>query len=55
MGARVLEEELPLGMAAAAFNEDGTLAEPELAERFTDVVENLVREIDSPLEQTTAA
>ena len=54
MGARVLEEELPVGMAGSAFTEEGTLVEPELAERFTDVLENLVREVESPLEETSA-
>jgi hypothetical protein len=53
MGARVLEEELPVGMAGSAFTEQGELAEPELRERLVDVVENLVREVESPLEETS--
>jgi chromate reductase, NAD(P)H dehydrogenase (quinone) len=50
-GARVLESELPVGMADTAFAEDGTLADPELRARLGDVVEDLVREVESPVEQ----
>ena len=50
-GARVVESELPVGMADAAFDEDGGLADPELATRLTDVLGDLVREVDAPVEQ----
>ncbi len=51
-GARVLESELPVGMAGGAFNEDGSLADPELATRLHDVVTDLAREVSAPLEQS---
>ena len=50
-GARTLESELPVGMADAAFGDDGRLVEPELATRLGDLVGDLVREVDSPLEE----
>jgi chromate reductase len=51
-GAHVLEVELPVGMADGAFTDDGALADPELTTRLTDVLEALVREVDSPVEQS---
>ena len=51
-GAHVLESELPVGMADAAFDEDGGLVDPDLAARLTDVVSDLVREVAAPVEQT---
>jgi chromate reductase len=51
-GARVLDSELPVGMADGAFGEDGSLAEPELAARLRDVLADLVREIRAPVEQS---
>src|SRR3954467_4873899 len=50
-GAHVLESELPVGMADAAFAEDGTLADPELSARLHDLVSDLVREVAAPVEQ----
>ncbi len=50
-GAHVLESELPVGTADGAFTQDGGLADPELATRLTDVVTDLVREVDAPVEQ----
>ena len=50
-GAHVLESELPVGLADTAFTPDGRLADPELAERLADVVGDLAREVDAPLEQ----
>jgi len=49
-GARPLESELPVGMADSAFEGDG-LADPELTERLSDLLGDLVREVDSPVEQ----
>ena len=43
-GARVLEQELPVGMADSAFA-DGDLADPELAGRLREVLAALVDEI----------
>jgi chromate reductase, NAD(P)H dehydrogenase (quinone) len=50
-GAHVLESELPVGMADAAFDEDGALADPELSARLHDLVSDLVREVAAPVEQ----
>jgi chromate reductase len=50
-GAHVLEAELPVGLADAAFAQDGTLADPELAARLRDVLGDLVREVGAPIEQ----
>jgi chromate reductase len=50
-GAHVLESELPVGMADYAFAETGeTLADPELTERLRDLLGDLVREVQSPVE-----
>lgn len=51
-GAHVLEDELPVGLADGAFAEDGGLADPELAERLSDLVSDLVREVAAPVEQS---
>ncbi len=51
-GAHVLESELPVGMADGAFTEDGGLVDPELAIRLSDVLADLVREVDAPVEQS---
>jgi chromate reductase, NAD(P)H dehydrogenase (quinone) len=50
-GAHVLESELPVGMADAAFAQDGTLADPDLSARLHDLVSDLVREVAAPVEQ----
>src|SRR4051794_3794040 len=50
-GAHVLESELPVGMADSAFEDDETLADPELSARLADFVGDLVREVESPVEQ----
>jgi chromate reductase len=50
-GAHVLESELPVGMADYAFAETGdALADPELTQRLTDLLGDLVREVQSPVE-----
>ena len=51
-GAHVLESELPVGMADSAFDEDGGLADPELAVRLGDLVSDLAREVRTPVEQS---
>src|SRR5690242_9287143 len=43
-GAHVLESELPVGMADAAFDADGGLVDPDLAARLQDLVSDLARE-----------
>jgi len=50
-GAHVIENELPVGMADSAFDEDGGLADPEFATRLGDVVGDLIREVSAPVEQ----
>jgi len=50
-GAHVLESELPVGMADMAFDEQGGLADPDLAARLQDVVSDLAREVAAPVEQ----
>jgi chromate reductase, NAD(P)H dehydrogenase (quinone) len=52
LGAHVLEDELPVGFADDAFDVDGTLRDPELSSRLEQVVEGLVREVASPIEQS---
>ena len=52
-GARVLDSELPVGMADGAFTEDGELADPELATRLGDVVGDLVSEAAAPMAQAS--
>jgi len=49
-GAHVLDSELPVGMADYAFADDGSLADPELTERFKDLLADLVREVSAPVE-----
>src|SRR4051794_31483655 len=50
-GAHVLESELPVGMADTAFDEDGSLVNPDLSARLSDLVSDLVREVAAPVEQ----
>jgi len=50
IGAHVLEDELPLGLADDAFDPHGRLLDPELRDRLADTVGNLVREVSSPVE-----
>jgi chromate reductase len=49
-GARVLEEELPVAHAEAAFSEDDRLRNEELQERLGEIAGALVREVRTPLE-----
>jgi chromate reductase, NAD(P)H dehydrogenase (quinone) len=49
-GAHVIESELPVGMADGAFDEEGRIADPDLAARLQDVVGDLAREVAAPLE-----
>jgi chromate reductase, NAD(P)H dehydrogenase (quinone) len=50
-GAHALESELPVGMADMAFDEEGGLADPDLAARLQDLVSDLAREVAAPVEQ----
>jgi chromate reductase, NAD(P)H dehydrogenase (quinone) len=49
-GAHVLEDELPVGSAAQAFEAEGTLRDPELRERLGGIVDGLLREARIPVE-----
>lgn len=49
-GAHVLDDELPVALAADAFAADGRLASPELDARLGDLLAALVREARAPLE-----
>jgi chromate reductase, NAD(P)H dehydrogenase (quinone) len=51
-GAHVLESELPVGLADGAFTDRGSLADPELSVRLSDLVNDLVREVAAPVEQS---
>jgi chromate reductase len=51
-GAHVVEAELPVGLADTAFDPDGALVNDELAENLRDLLGDLVREVDSPVEST---
>jgi chromate reductase len=50
IGAHVLEDELPVGLADDAFDPQGRLLDPELRDRLADLVGDLVREVTSPVE-----
>jgi chromate reductase len=49
-GARVLDDELPVPLAADAFDAGGRLRDPDLSERLHDLVSALVREVEAPVE-----
>src|SRR3954454_22336513 len=50
-GAHVLESELPVGLADAAFTEDGALIDVDLLARLRDLLGDLVREVKAPVEE----
>jgi chromate reductase len=50
-GAHVLESELPVGLADAAFTEDGGLIDVDLLARLRDLLGDLVREVKAPVEE----
>jgi chromate reductase len=52
MSAHVVEDELPVGLAEDAFDLDGSLRDPELASRVGEIMESLIREVRSPIEQS---
>jgi chromate reductase, NAD(P)H dehydrogenase (quinone) len=49
-GAHVLESELPVALADGAFSADGALADPELTTRLRELLADLVREVEAPVE-----
>ena len=50
-GAHVLESELPVGLAESAFTDDGDLVDDELTARLGDLLHDLVREVNAPVEE----
>jgi chromate reductase len=50
IGAHILEDELPVGLADDAFDPNGRLLDPELRDRLADLVGDLAREITAPVE-----
>jgi len=50
-GAHVLESELPVGLADGAFTEEGELVDAELVARLGDLLADLVREVNAPVEE----
>jgi chromate reductase, NAD(P)H dehydrogenase (quinone) len=48
-GARVVDGELPVGLADYAFAEDGSLADPELRRRLAELTDALTREVAVPV------
>ncbi len=48
MGAHVLDAERPVGLADAAFGDDGRLADPDLAARLEEIVASLAAEMPAP-------
>ena len=50
-GAHVLESELPVGLADSAFTEDGDLVDVDLLARMRDLLADLVREVEAPVEE----
>jgi|SRR3954470_15970745 chromate reductase, NAD(P)H dehydrogenase (quinone) len=50
-GAHVVESELPVGLADAAFTEDGGLIDVDLLARLRDLLGDLVREVKAPVEE----
>jgi chromate reductase, NAD(P)H dehydrogenase (quinone) len=45
-GASVIDEELPVGHADEAFTGDGRLADPDLRERYTEILDELVAQAE---------
>ena len=54
-GADPLEEEVPVGQAHEAFDDDGGLRDPDLREALADAVAALVRETATPAKDVAVA
>ena len=50
IGAKVIEEELPVAQVHAAFAQDGSLRDPELQARLADIAQALVGALGAPAE-----
>jgi chromate reductase len=51
-GAHVIDEELPVGSADSAWDAEDRLVDAELAGRIASLLETLVREVRTPVEQS---
>jgi chromate reductase, NAD(P)H dehydrogenase (quinone) len=52
-GARVIEKELPVGHADEAFTDDGRLTDPELRERYVEILDELIvlaEQVEDPMQ-----
>jgi chromate reductase, NAD(P)H dehydrogenase (quinone) len=49
IGARVVDAELPVGLADEAFDDEGRLRDPELRAALAELVAALVRELTAPV------
>jgi chromate reductase len=52
-GARVIEKELPVGHADEAFTDDGRLTDPELRERYVEILDELIvlaEQVEDPIQ-----
>jgi chromate reductase, NAD(P)H dehydrogenase (quinone) len=54
-GARVVEEELPVGHAPEAFTDDGRLKDPELRDRYRQILDEVVSEAEELSQPARAA
>jgi chromate reductase len=54
-GARVIDEELPVGRADHAFTNDGRLADEDLRHRYRDILDQLVSEAEEVASSERAA
>jgi chromate reductase, NAD(P)H dehydrogenase (quinone) len=54
-GARVIEEELPVGHAQEAFSDDGRLKDPELRDRYQQILDQVISEAEELSEPTRTA
>jgi len=50
IGAHVVEHELPVGQAHDAFDDEGRLVNPELRAELAELVGDLLREVETPVE-----
>jgi chromate reductase len=51
-GARVIETDLPVGHAVEAFTDDGRLVDPELRDRYAEIIDELIvlaEQVDEPI------
>jgi len=54
IGAHVLDDEVPVGTAHEAFDDDGRLRDADLEDRLEDLLAGLARETAAPLEAQAA-